>query len=129
MFFVFFPQKLVDYLDKIVTVLAIVISNCLFSFLITNVLFFHFQKKSFHVRVLEADSLYVSHYTVCPRSLDPFYIVSYYINLVKTYWPYSIDTIFICSWLKSGWMVGSCIGSETRAGIVDWLIQVIIIPS
>jgi len=28
------------------------------------------------------------------------------------------------SWLKSGWMAGSCIGSETRAGIVDWLIQV-----
>ena len=27
--------------------------------------------------------------TVCPRSLDPFHIVSYYIKLVKTSWPYS----------------------------------------
>ena len=24
--------------------------------------------------------------TVCPRSLDPFHVVSYYIELVKTSW-------------------------------------------
>ena len=29
--------------------------------------------------------------TVCPRSLDPFLIVSYHINWVKTSWTYSID--------------------------------------
>ena len=28
-------------------------------------------------------------YTVCPRSPDPFYTVNYYINWVKTSWPYS----------------------------------------
>ena len=28
--------------------------------------------------------------TVCPRSSDPFYVVSYYIKLVTTSWTYSI---------------------------------------
>ena len=27
--------------------------------------------------------------TICPRSSDPFYIVSYYIKLVTTSWTYS----------------------------------------
>ena len=30
-----------------------------------------------------------THSTVCPRSLDPFYIVRYYIKCVKTSWTYS----------------------------------------
>ena len=29
--------------------------------------------------------------TVCPRSSDPFYIVSYYIKWVTTSWTYSIN--------------------------------------
>ena len=29
--------------------------------------------------------------TVCPRSSDPFYIVSYYIKWVTTSWTYSIS--------------------------------------
>ena len=28
-------------------------------------------------------------YTICPRSSDPFYIVSYYIKWVTTFWTYS----------------------------------------
>ena len=35
----------------------------------------------------------VIHYTVCPRSLDPYHIVSYYINWVKTSGTYSIYRI------------------------------------
>ena len=31
-------------------------------------------------------------YTVCPTSLYPFYIVSYYKNWVKTSWTYSKET-------------------------------------
>ena len=30
---------------------------------------------------------------MCPRSLDPFYIVAYYIKWAKTYWTYSISTV------------------------------------
>ena len=30
-----------------------------------------------------------AHGTVCPRSSDPFYIVSYYINWVTTSWTHS----------------------------------------
>ena len=33
------------------------------------------------------------HYTMCPRSLDPFYIVSYFIKLAKTSWKYSSTII------------------------------------
>ena len=29
-------------------------------------------------------------YTVCSKSLDPFYIVTYYIKWVKTSWTYSM---------------------------------------
>ena len=29
-------------------------------------------------------------YTICPRSSDPFYIVTYYIKGVTTSWAYSI---------------------------------------
>ena len=32
----------------------------------------------------------LSNSTVCPRSLGPFYIVSYYMNWVKTCWTYSV---------------------------------------
>ena len=32
-------------------------------------------------------------YTVCPRSLDPNYIVTYYIMLVKTSWAYCISMV------------------------------------
>ena len=31
--------------------------------------------------------------TICPRSLDPFYVETYYISLVKTSWTYSITGI------------------------------------
>ena len=34
-------------------------------------------------------------YTVCPGNSDPFYIVSYYINLVTTSWTYSISNTYI----------------------------------
>ena len=34
--------------------------------------------------------LYTLIYTICPRRLDPFYIVSYYIKLVNTFWTYSM---------------------------------------
>ena len=34
--------------------------------------------------------------TICPRSLDPFYIVSYYINWAMTSWTYSFVIIFHC---------------------------------
>ena len=30
-------------------------------------------------------------FTACPRSSDPFYIVTYYIKLVTTPWTYSIN--------------------------------------
>ena len=36
-------------------------------------------------------STYLSIYTVCPRSSDPFYRVSYYINWVTTSWSHSTD--------------------------------------
>ena len=29
-------------------------------------------------------------YTICPRSSDPFYLVTYYIKWVTTSWTYSI---------------------------------------
>ena len=32
----------------------------------------------------------INMYTICPRSSDPFYIVSYYIKWVTTSWTYSI---------------------------------------
>ena len=35
-------------------------------------------------------------YTLCPRSLDPFYVVNCNINWVKTYWTYSIILIQGC---------------------------------
>ena len=31
------------------------------------------------------------YYTVCPKSSDPFYIVSYYIKWVTTSWTYSTN--------------------------------------
>ena len=31
------------------------------------------------------------HTTVCPRSSDPFFIVSYYIKWITTSWTYSMD--------------------------------------
>ena len=37
--------------------------------------------------------------TVCPRSSDPFYIVTYYINWVPTSWIYSI--LYYCMSQKS----------------------------
>ena len=48
--------------------------------------------------------------TVCPRSLDPIYIESYYIGWVKTSWRkvlMSFDTFYIVSynieWVKTSW--------------------------
>ena len=40
--------------------------------------------------------------TVCPRSSDPFYIVSYYIKWVTTSWTYSIVTYDI-KWVTTSW--------------------------
>ena len=37
--------------------------------------------------------------TVCPRSSDPFYIVSYYINWVNTSWTHSINHRYISIFL------------------------------
>ena len=37
-------------------------------------------------------------YTVCPRSLDPFHKVSYYIKWVKTSWTYCVNTVDIFTW-------------------------------
>ena len=33
------------------------------------------------------------HYTVCPRSSDPFYVITYYIKLITTSWTYSTVSI------------------------------------
>ena len=33
-------------------------------------------------------------FNVCPKSLDPFYIVTYYIKWVKTSWTYLIISLF-----------------------------------
>ena len=33
--------------------------------------------------------------TVCPRSSDPFYVVTYYINWVTTSWKYTVVSHFI----------------------------------
>ena len=35
-------------------------------------------------------------YTVCSKSSDPFYVVTYYIKWVTTSWTYSIDTFWVC---------------------------------
>ena len=33
--------------------------------------------------------------TVCPRSSDPFYIVSYYLKWVSTFWTYSMCLLIL----------------------------------
>jgi len=38
---------------------------------------------------LRRDNLHHRPLTVCPRSLDPFYVVGYGMQWVKTYWTYS----------------------------------------
>ena len=40
---------------------------------------------------------YVFTVSICPKRLDSFHIVSYYINLVNTYWTYSICTYYLLS--------------------------------
>ena len=40
-------------------------------------------------------SIYGS-YTVCPRSLTPFYIDSYYLNLVETSWACISPILYVC---------------------------------
>ena len=38
------------------------------------------------------------HQTVCPRSIDPFYIVSYFIKWVTTSWTCSIRHFIVTKW-------------------------------
>ena len=42
----------------------------------------------------------LSSVSVCPRSSDPFYIVSYYIESVTTSWTYSILDSYYCPVLR-----------------------------
>ena len=47
-------------------------------------------------------------HTVCPRSSDPFPIVSYYIKCVTTSWTYCIANFFkpnICYWVFIGLLI------------------------
>ena len=44
-------------------------------------------------------SSYCDFYTICPRSSDPFYIVSYYTKLVTTSWTHSMKSDKTC-WAK-----------------------------
>ena len=38
--------------------------------------------------VQEVLSNIFQYFTVCPKNLDPFYIITYYINWIKTFWTY-----------------------------------------
>ena len=38
--------------------------------------------------------------TVCLRSLEPFYIVTYYMNWAKTSWTYSMQLCKVHAWQK-----------------------------
>ena len=65
-------------------------------------------------------------HTVCPRSSDPFYIVSYYIKWVTTSWTYSISLVdfyprkhmieisAIVGQTKSVWILGLSIEREKK---------------
>ena len=44
---------------------------------------------SFLVKRFLTKCLIMSFYTICPRSVDPFFIVTYYIKWIKTSWTYS----------------------------------------
>ena len=45
---------------------------------------------------IETAYTYVSNaHNICPRSLDPFYLVSYYIDWAKTSWTDSTSLIFL----------------------------------
>ena len=46
--------------------------------------------------------------TVCTRGLDPFYILSYYINWGRNFWAYSIITIIVEA-EREGWHHGEAV--------------------
>ena len=52
----------------------------------------HSSPGSVQVQILGTGSRLLGH-TVCPRSSDPFYIVTYYIKWVTTSWTYRFISI------------------------------------
>ena len=48
--------------------------------------------------------------TVCPRSIDPFFIASNYINWVKTSWTYSKSDLAV----GGGWVGGKLIHATQK---------------
>ena len=59
--------------------------------------------------IFECLSTLLSLYTICPRSSDPFYVVSYYIKWVTTSWTHSTYHIEIMRLLRQGffWYTGT----------------------
>ena len=59
--------------------------------------------------------------TVCPRSHDPLYVVSYHSNRVKTYWTYSSWFSRVISELGPGASVYSLSRQRTKTNMRDRL--------
>ena len=71
----------------------------------------------------------LSRSTVCPGSSDPFYLVSYYIKWVTTFWTHGILGIVISTSWGRNFRFGLVTGDSTqdgRGGIVVLCVQEVV---